>query len=210
MNNKLTVPSQCIRCGKDFMARAFYARKGWGILCSRQCLRQWRSERDLQPEAVQKRFWSKVNKTDSCWLWTEGLRGNGYGRFTVGKVGVDRRSVPAHRLVWEWRTGKPVPPELEVCHKCDVRHCVRPEHLFIGTPRDNAVDRELKGRGGKGRAKITYEIAHEIRRQKIAGLSTGMIMAMFSVSRDMVADIMAGKTWVDPHTKFTPPPGSQM
>lgn len=88
-----------------------------------------------------RRFYNKVNKTNSCWLWTGSLTGNGYG-----KINIDKKYISTHRLAWELVNG-PIPEGMHICHTCDTRLCVNPEHLFLGTPKDNAMDREQKGRG---------------------------------------------------------------
>ena len=90
------------------------------------------------------RFFSKVNKTDSCWEWTAGLLHNGYGSFSYQK-----KTYRAHRFSWELVNGK-IPIGLHVCHKCDNRKCVNPEHLFLGTNADNTNDRQVKDRQAKG------------------------------------------------------------
>src|SRR5262245_28359638 len=90
------------------------------------------------------RFWVKVNKTDTCWLWTAARFTNGYGAF---RVSAQQRRV--HRVIWEDLNG-PVPDGLVICHRCDVKHCVRPEHLFLGTQADNIADRDIKGHVANG------------------------------------------------------------
>lgn len=87
------------------------------------------------------RFFAKVAKGDGCWLWTGATHRNGYGSFKLR----GGRQVRAHRFSWELARG-PVPDGLSVLHRCDNRRCVRPEHLFVGTQRENLSDMVAKGR----------------------------------------------------------------
>ena len=76
----------------------------------------------------------------ACIEWTGCILRNGYGQLEIkGKKWL------AHRWAWTQAHG-PIPEGLCVCHTCDVRHCINPEHLFLGTHADNAHDRDAKGR----------------------------------------------------------------
>ena len=87
------------------------------------------------------RFFDKIEMTDSCWLWKAGLRGKaGYGAFKLnGKI------ISAHRFSYEIHKGE-IPNGVFVCHSCDIRKCVNPNHLFLGSPKDNWKDGFDKGR----------------------------------------------------------------
>lgn len=89
-------------------------------------------------------FWSFVSKStdpNGCWTWTGFRMPKGYGNFRT-EPGVSRL---AHRFAYAAFVA-PIPEGLQVCHRCDNPPCVRPEHLFLGTVKDNALDAKAKGR----------------------------------------------------------------
>lgn len=105
-------------------------------------------------------FWAKVNKTGNCWLWTGFVNEDGYG---VSYLKCVRNT--CHRIAWILTNG-PIPPKMSVLHKCDIRNCVNPEHLFLGTQKDNVQDMKLKKRARNG---VGTRIS-DIHREQIAFL----------------------------------------
>lgn len=90
---------------------------------------------------VGERFWEKVNRSgDDCWEWTAALDSSGYGHFVI-----DGRHYAASRVAWMLTHG-PIADGMLVCHHCDNRVCCRPDHLFLGTAKDNTQDGVRKGR----------------------------------------------------------------
>lgn len=141
------------------------------------------------------RFWRHVEKTDGCWMWRGCLGQNGYGH--VKGVGDKIRST--HRVAWELARG-PIPVGMHVCHRCDVRACVNPDHLFLGTARDNARDMARKGRCKEQRgernthAKLTTEDVIAIR--NMANTTTcRSIGARFGISDSHASGIIRRKWW---------------
>lgn len=97
--------------------------------------------RAITPEQKVAKFWSRVDKSGACWLWTGPTLPNGYGRCTSPT----QLDAYTHRFSWEMAHGA-IPDGLCVLHRCDVRNCVNPAHLFLGTYADNNHDMRAKGR----------------------------------------------------------------
>lgn len=142
------------------------------------------------------RFWNKIDSTGDCWLYKGNLYKDGYGQFSVyGK------QLRAHRVSYALKVMQP--GELYVLHKCDCRHCVNPEHLFLGTQKDNIRDMWLKGRAFKPGIRgseigNSVLIEEEVTGIKIAlGLKIPVveIARQYKVSISTIYDIRSGKTW---------------
>lgn len=140
------------------------------------------------------RFWSKVDQSGECWIWTGALHWRGYGLFGL-RPGVLRR---AHRISWELTNG-PIPDGLWVLHKCDNRPCVRPSYLFLGTVQDNTDDRQRKSRQASGArcgsAKLSEEQVVAIRHARALGQSSNVLAAEYHVNRNTILNIGNRKTW---------------
>ena len=111
----------------------------------------YESRRGPKPErrkSLEDRFWSKVDKSGECWLWTGRLGTKGYGTIRPGGT---TNSRPAHVVSLEMALGRPLAPGMQANHHCDVRACVRPEHLYEGTQKDNIHDMHRRGRWVNGK-----------------------------------------------------------
>ena len=143
------------------------------------------------------KLWMRIERRgeDECWPWKSYSHPNGYGSFFDNGV---RR--PAHRWLWIELFGEPE-DGLWVCHRCDNPICCNPNHLFLGTPKDNAIDCVNKLRRPMGSkqwlAKLTDDQVLEIKRKlKTYGpRSNSRIAREYGVGHELISRIKLGKTW---------------
>jgi len=136
-------------------------------------------------------FWKLVRQpSPACWLWMGGTNKMGYGFYGRRK---------AHRMAWEFTYG-PIPKGVCVCHKCDVRNCVNPSHLFLGTTAENNYDMFAKGRNvvvkgeSHGMAKLSTQQVSYIRNTARIGLYSSL-SRQFGVSVEQIRRIAKGQQW---------------
>jgi hypothetical protein len=137
------------------------------------------------------RFWGKVDKdANGCWLWTAGTGRDGYGKFSFGY-----KTIMAHRMAYELVCGE-IPIGMKVLHSCDVRSCVNPRHLFLGTNDDNSKDMVRKGRQAKGeRAHNVKLTAHDIVAIRECKLPQATTAKQYGVTQAAISLIVVRKNW---------------
>lgn len=182
----------CQHCQRPFEAKQHVLAKGEGKFCSNIC-----KGNNVIPQTPEQRFWKKVEKTDSCWLWTGGSDCNGYGRMGVGRS--DEGTILAHRFSYELHRG-PIAGNLFVCHRCDNPQCVNPNHLFLGTALDNVQDMIAKSRNAHGEkapwSKLTETQVTEIRQRYAAGGITQKALAKeYGLIQTTVGEIVRRVIW---------------
>lgn len=151
-------------------------------------------------ERTLRRFNERIVKDGSgCWLWTASRQKDGYGIFKSYFFGEEL----AHRVAFRLFRGD-IAEGLNVLHRCDTPQCVNPEHLFVGTQRENIADMVSKGRQRAPRragesspmAKITSEDVSEIRHAYRKGqTSLKSIGSRFGISEAQVHNIVNFKRW---------------
>ena len=150
-------------------------------------------------EQHQDLFWSKVDVTNDCWDWMPIAGPAGYGVFRKAQNGI-RYWVRTHRAAFMLQHNSTIPEGYCILHHCDRPICVKPEHLFLGLPKDNSIDMVKKNRaahniGSKhGQSKLR-ESDVVVRNRLSRGESSTIIAKDFPVSARMIRRIRSGENW---------------
>lgn len=225
---KIGPDSNCLNCGISFHVKPYKLKSGRGKYCSRSCFVAYRENRRPQITCKQcgktfrvfparlksndvmfcsvfcnaknkkrtseERFFSFVNKTPSCWEWTGGQHKFGYGVMTNNSY----KTTLAHRISWIIHNG-PIPPGMSVLHSCDNPKCVNPQHLFIGSQKDNISDMVSKGRHCHGESarfsKLSDEKVKFIREANLYGFTLSQIAKQFHVDIETIRMAIKRQTW---------------
>lgn len=160
-----TKPCACDNCGKLFFRH--------------QRMISWCSDTCYILSHIQ-----KTEDRDSCWIWKGYIGNDGYG--------VSKYNRKAHRISYEIFKGE-IPEKIFVCHTCDIKSCVAPHHLFLGTTQDNIIDMYKKG---KGNFRLCHDSIMRIRELYGKGdISQREIAEMFGVSRRTISHVTTGRSW---------------
>lgn len=165
--------------------------------------RQLHNTRSRRP--LSERFWESVNRNGpihpvmgtACWLWTGHKKPRGYGF-----LGTSAGHRYAHRLSYEIHHGV-IPDNLCVCHRCDNRLCVNPQHLFIGTHAENMHDMAMKGRANKDvlrgerhpNTRLTEQQVRDIRWRFFVGEPPTHLAVEYKVTKSQIYKIVKGRAW---------------
>jgi len=166
-----------------------------------------KKKRTWEVKPLPDRFWEKVSKTSDCWVWT-GWKSHGYGGLFVAN-GAPTRYKRATHVSWFLHKGYWPGNNIELCHVCDNRACVNPEHLFEGTPQDNMIDARNKGKIRSQKLnQWQVRVIKRLTERKFTkgGLRQREIASIFGVERSTVSTIKTKKNWKDIVGNVTPHP----
>jgi hypothetical protein len=134
-----------------------------------------------------------------CWLWLGTMTNSGYGM--IGSGGNRKnggKPMGAHQAAWVVSRGA-IPGGMQVCHHCDVKVCINPDHLYLGTPKKNMEDAAARGRLRRGmerrNAKFSDDDIRDIRKRHASGETYCAIGRAFGVGHTHVRKIVTGEIW---------------
>jgi hypothetical protein len=181
--------SVCCECGDEFYVPPSHRKET--VCCSRTC--RAKAQTKWQTKDLSERFWQKVNKTETCWLWTGAMLKTGYG-----SIRVNHKAERAHRVAYELSVG-PIQAGRILLHSCDNPLCVNPSHLRPGDKRENTNDAIARGQHATGersaRSKLSGNDVKIIKAAIAAGITGRSLAKTFSVDETTISHIKLGKSW---------------
>lgn len=201
--------STCEQCKKEF-DWVRYKNQTVARFCSKSCWYkkngkklasfnderfQWnKASEEEKLEKLKMNYEKHVVRKDGCWGWLGPVDKNGYGQLPCGY----QKLIKAHRVSWRIYKGD-IPEKHVICHSCDNPPCTNPDHLFIGTKKDNAQDMMKKGRSTRGErnynAKLTEEDVKNIKFLLSLGVTGTRISKDFKISESVIHGIKKGIYW---------------
>jgi len=188
----------CLTCGVSFIEKRSESNKQWAsrLYCGIKCNNSSKERFTCIFERMDRR----VLKTDGCWGWSGSVDGHGYGTLS-NRMGSKYSPEKLHRVSYEKYFGK-IPEGFYICHKCDNPICSNPDHLFIGTQKDNMKDCSRKGRLRKKsllnlnrKKSLSENDVKEIRLLKFAakngrgGVTVKEVAKKYGVCTDLITDV---------------------
>lgn len=180
----------CLCCGMEFNKSSRLSAAQWNRrrYCSKSCKAR---------STLAEKLFSKIERMpEGCWLWRGSVNQDGYGHIVL-----DGQTKTAHRVSWTFHNGE-IPGDLCVLHRCDVRNCVNPVHLFLGTQGDNNADMDAKGRrrvlrgSACPQSKLNEAVVSALRREDLSKPGRKAERAReLGVNKATLANAAAGKTW---------------
>lgn len=183
MAYKMISPLKCRLCDRPAYAR---------LLCASHYVIEHRNGNIKKYEklSVHDVWESRIEKTESCWLW----RGQ-IGTYGYGYISLNGKPTLAHRFVYEQLVG-PIPQGLYLLHSCDTPACVNPDHLRCGTQKENIQDAVDRGRIEKGEDRYNAKLTEtDIRAIRADGRPKAHIARDYGVTRALIRGIQAGRRW---------------
>ena len=197
----------CLHCKKPCMRKRSQNKPG-PKYCGYECYQKvsgkrlreikfvWIEATEEERKAHLSRYFERnVIKTDGCWDWKTKSDSRGYVRMSYAR---NHPRISAHVYSWKINFGE-VPTSMYVCHKCDNPRCTKPDHLFLGTAKDNNRDCVKKDRHPKGErhgmAKLNEELVNKIRQLIKLRIVVPEIARKLKISLHAIYHIKSGKTW---------------
>lgn len=189
----MTLAKNCVGCGAIFQKRKEYSHAYWRRqrFCSSQCCGRTKTKLAAIARPERAALFAKwVDKSGDCWIWTGAKDKDGYGIFTYA-----RKTYRANReaLALDGRT---VPAGWHACHKCDNPTCVRPDHLYPGSPLDNVADTISRGHKPVGEACGRSNLTEaDICAIRASSETNSVLGARYGVAPSNISMIKTRKTW---------------